>query len=734
MTSRVLIYGDVSPNVIDGSAIWLASITELATRLFDETHVLLKFVPETDRLFGHLLAESSLIFHNPAEDALISKQHGHTVETAADHASQLMAAHDFDAIIVRGLDACWSFVRRASIAPKLWAYVTDLPFPPERISKNNVNRLRVISSSARRMLAQTESARSYLEALAPNAAGKTILMHPMVPDVAFTTFSDRGSQVGRPLRLVYSGKFAKEWRTLEMLELPRLLGALGVDATLTVVGSKFQKNKFDPTWHVHMRQALEAATMDPTSGVSWAGALSRSESLDVMASCEIGIGWRSPELDASLEVSTKALEYGAAGAVPLINATQEHEALYGANYQGYVACVADVSEVARVIARLTDHLESAQASARSVSTRFSMASSERRLRSALVRSGIRLDTSSMETEPVAEIERVLVAGHDLKFMGEILDDVEGNPRLELDVDRWKSLREHDAGESLQRLSGAEVVFCEWAGPNLVWYSNNVGEDQRLIARLHGFELRTGTWLSDVRWSRVDRLVVVSDHYREMALRKLPVSSEQVVVVPNMIDCSDLYRPKLPGSQFRIGVAGYVPFLKRPDRALDLLEILVSVDDRYSLHLRGRAPWEYPHVWKDSLAKQQYLDFYQRIASSDLIRERIVFEPFGPDMGSWLRNIGVMLSPSETESFHLAPAEGLASGAAAVVWDRPGAIDIFERSRVFESAETAAEGVLSIRDSAAFAAVSEEGRQFAARNWDLGVVLPTWKSLLTRSRS
>ena len=55
---------------------------------------------------------------------------------------------------------------------------------------------------------------------------------------------------------------------------------------------------------------------------------------------------------------------------------------------------------------------------------------------------------------------------------------------------------------------------------------------------------------------------------------------------------------------------------------------------------------------------------------------MVFEPFGPDMASWLRKIGYVLSPSSDESFHLAPAEGMASGAVPLFWQRPGADEIF----------------------------------------------------------
>ena len=43
---------------------------------------------------------------------------------------------------------------------------------------------------------------------------------------------------GTPLRLVYTGKFAPRWNTLEMTELPALLSAGGIASELHMAGDK----------------------------------------------------------------------------------------------------------------------------------------------------------------------------------------------------------------------------------------------------------------------------------------------------------------------------------------------------------------------------------------------------------------------------------------------------------------------------------------------------------------
>ena len=68
------------------------------------------------------------------------------------------------------------------------------------------------------------------------------------------------------------------------------------------------------------------------------------------ASCDIGLSWRHPDLDASLELSTKVLEFGALGLPVILNRTPMHEALLGADYPLFAASLADVATAAAAAA------------------------------------------------------------------------------------------------------------------------------------------------------------------------------------------------------------------------------------------------------------------------------------------------------------------------------------------------------------------------------------------------
>ena len=224
------------------------------------------------------------------------------------------------------------------------------------------------------------------------------------------------------------------------------------------------------------------------------------------------------------------------------------------------------------------------------------------------------------------------------------------------------------------------------------------------------------------------MVFVSEHYREMALNKLDISADMSFVVPNMIDTNDFDRAKLPGAENHIGIVGIVPFLKRPDRAVDVLKEIVNRGGDYYLHIKGQLPWDYGYVWKDKIQRQLYIEMMARIAQDRDLAKRIIFDGFGADMASWLRQIGFDLSTSENESFHLAPAEGMASGAVPVVWQRLGSDQIFGSERIVNSSADAAEYILNTREH--WQDASRKAK-LDAKQWDKTVIVGTWKKLLSR---
>ena len=106
----------------------------------------------------------------------------------------------------------------------------------------------------------------------------------------------------------------------------------------------------------------------------------------------------------------------------------------------------------------------------------------------------------------------------------------------------------------------------------------------------------------------------------------------------------------------------------------------------------------------------------------------MFDRFGPDVASWLRRIGFVLSTSDDESFHLAPAEGMASGAVPALLPWPGAETIYDPRWIHASPAVVADALTALAvdgwENASAAARHEAGEKFA-----LNAVSTQWVDLI-----
>ena len=309
--------------------------------------------------------------------------------------------------------------------------------------------------------------------------------------------------------------------------------------------------------------------------------------------------------------------------------------------------------------------------------------------------------------------RVLLAGADFKFAGDLVDSLIQRADIALSVDLFGANAKPQPNKSKPLLQSAEVIIAEFASKNAIWYSQNVRPDQKLIVHLHGYELLQD-WITELNVDNCAAIVFASEFYRQKAIEMRGWPEEKLVVVPNSVNFGDLDRRKSADSRFNIGLVGIVPILKRPDRALDLLERLVAEDERYTLHIRGHAPWNYGWEWKKSAHQDSYREFYHRIGSNPALRQRVVFEPFSPDIANWMQDIGWLLSPSTRETFHLSAIEGAASGAVPIAWRREGSDEIIGEQFNFDSTEAAASFIADYKSEAEFTQLSKAAQRHAHR--------------------
>jgi glycosyltransferase involved in cell wall biosynthesis len=669
---RALVYGDVDLNLIDGSAIWVQGMVQALARAGCAVTLVLKAPVRTGRLVDPLEAVDGVTVRRPHQEGLAEADQSMSPKTAVRILTEIDAAEPHDLVVVRGRRVAGKLAHSA-MKGRLWTYLTDVPQSAGEFDGAARGELARIAKASRFLLCQTEELRSFLESAVPETAGSCVLFPPVVVLPDGLEPRDPTPPDGRAIRLVYTGKFAPRWNTYEMTGLPRLLAAHGVEAELHMVGDKIHDDPQDPGFARRMRSGLESG-----DGVVWHGGHPRAEAMRISASCDVGLSWRAPDLDASLELSTKVLEMGTLGVPVVLNRTPMHERLLGADYPLFAAAETDVVEALAVAAREPETYALAARRCREAAAGFTLDAAAGRLERCLRQAFPEPSEAVLRPSPDGPRPlRVGIAGHDLKFFTRLLDYLQARPDMEVRVDHWAALKVHDPERSQELVDWADVIVCEWCGPNALWFAQHKRPGQRLVVRLHRFELYSG-WPQRLDIDAVDQVICVSPHYADLTRKMTGWPEDKVVVVPNWVDDPQLDRPKLEGAEHHLGIIGIAPSRKRLDLALDVIEELRADDPRFMLFVKSKLPWDYWWIWQREEEREHYEQVFRRIRRSPLLAGAVVFDSYGRDVAAWLRRIGFVLSTSDDESFHLAPAEGMAAGAIPALLPWPGAETIYDQ--------------------------------------------------------
>jgi glycosyltransferase involved in cell wall biosynthesis len=323
--------------------------------------------------------------------------------------------------------------------------------------------------------------------------------------------------------------------------------------------------------------------------------------------------------------------------------------------------------------------------------------------------------------------RIGVISYDLKFFGDVLRDLQSQPEIEVRVDEWSSLHAHNGPATDDIIEWADIVIAEWCGPYAALASHTKRRDQRLIVRLHRFELERGL-CADVDIGNVDRVITVNDHYRRRLLDELSWPAEKVVTIPNIVDGAALDLPKTESARFHLGLLGAATRRKRLDRALDIIERVRKNDDRFVLHVKTDAPANLKWVMDDPGEVAYFAEVWPRLEAM-AESGAVVRHPAGADVPEWFRDIGFILSVSDDESFHLAPAEGMASRAVPVITGWPGAETVYDRRWIHGSLDDAAGEILRVGTSEASWRDAGEAAREEVQRLAPDRVLPAWRSLI-----
>ena len=195
MTTRALVYGDIDLNLIDGSAIWLQSVTQALA---------------AGRLRGDAGAQGAGP-HQPPDRAAAGRARGHRAQAVRGAPARGARARSrprrprtcwpgwtrrqpHDLVVLRGRAVTAAAAKSGAFAGRLWPYLTDVPQSVPGLTSAAAEELGMIASAARYLLCQTEELRCFLEGSIPAACGKCVLLPPILAD---DPPASRGAAAGR---------------------------------------------------------------------------------------------------------------------------------------------------------------------------------------------------------------------------------------------------------------------------------------------------------------------------------------------------------------------------------------------------------------------------------------------------------------------------------------------------------------------------------------------------------
>lgn len=361
--ARVLLYGHINLNVIDGSAFFLTALADVLSADPLIRVDLALAVPLTRTLvIEDFLGRDNVSLLDPFEDleeGPLRARARMSPDRAAAFLAAQMEAREHDIAFIRSTEVVAHLATLAShLMPRVVLYVTGIVSPSVPVPEDTVVDLRRIVATGGRLACQTPEMADHLTLVLDGRTGSggVVVMPPVVR-------ADDDDHVPAPpatggnTRFVYTGKFFRDWIPQKIIAGFKRARLTRPSMSLDVAGDSFREDPENPEFVPLTRYLLR-----DTEGLTWHGGITREASRALIKSCDVGVSWRSGNLDDSLELSTKLLEFGALGKPCIMNRTPMHERLFGTDYPLFVdsmedfvatlrVCADDPSTVARAAAR-----------------------------------------------------------------------------------------------------------------------------------------------------------------------------------------------------------------------------------------------------------------------------------------------------------------------------------------------------------------------------------------------
>ncbi len=290
-----------------------------------------------------------------------------------------------------------------------------------------------------------------------------------------------------------------------------------------------------------------------------------------------------------------------------------------------------------------------------------------------------------------------------------LNDIMRCLSSDYDVELIKASGLQDIHEGMQK---ADIAWFEWCD-DLIAAATKLPKKCPIVCRLHAYEVFTD-FPSQVDWSKVDRLIIVSKSAEDI-LKERFVISTPISLIYNGVDFNKfkLNSDKVYGKN--ICSVGYMNYKKNPSLMLQCFKAVHKYDPEYSFHFAG-----------------EFQDYRFKVYLRDMTEKmgiKINFREWTENIPEYFLDKDYIISASFFESFHYAIAEGICCGVLPLVHKWMGCEQFYPENSLFTTPDEFVE-IIKNYEKADKHKTAITNRQNLKNKFLLETQIETIKNLLT----
>jgi glycosyltransferase involved in cell wall biosynthesis len=233
----------------------------------------------------------------------------------------------------------------------------------------------------------------------------------------------------------------------------------------------------------------------------------------------------------------------------------------------------------------------------------------------------------------------------------------------------------NGNEIVQAYEWADIVWLEWANELAVEVTNKLEKKgKKIICRLHSYEALTNAFLSKIVWDKVDTIVLVAEHMKDVLRMYHPDVykriEDKIKVIHNGLNLERFrYKPRTRG--YNIAVVANINYKKDPTMWLQIMGLLKKIDPRYNLSIAG------------DFQDYRYHFYFHYFIEEAGLRDNVKLFGYVNNIEEFLEDKNYVLSTSVHEGHPYNIMEAMAAGIKPIIHNYVGAKSQWPKELVFD---------------------------------------------------